>query len=204
MFVFAKPTYFFFFSCAVVLLFFWIVFSILWTKQHMNGVAGIHDIFTTSEQKGVNLLLRDRIFTMIVSDQVPSTDLVLDTQELSHLADVARLYRVFSFFFSFTASLSWGVILYGLFVHAIRYEFFCALKRIFIILTCILISFLLFFPLTFSLFHILLFPGGNWQFAATSPMIGAFPVQFWFLEGFFIVLSSIFVMILLSRICTKN
>jgi len=114
--------------------------------------------------------------------------------EKSHMADVKKLIMFEQFLFT--------ALLIGFFVlvykRKIRLNHFKKASLIMFLIALLSLIASLFFNSFFKLFHIILFPQGNWQFDASSLMIQTYQQSFF--QGFLIrmILAVIFILLFLT------
>ena len=124
--------------------------------------------------------------------------------EKSHMADVKRLI-VFEEFVFIALLIGFFVLAYKRKIHLNHFKK-AALMMFLIALLSLIAS--LFFNSFFKLFHIILFPKGNWQFSSNSLMIQVYQQSFF--QEFFVriilvaVFISLFLTILFYLIVVKN
>lgn len=99
-------------------------------------------------------------------------------QEKSHLKDVKAILDVFFHFSLFVLGLGISVFIFR------RDVFYKALRNSALICigfcTLLVLLFMIGFDKTFSAFHTIFFPQGNWQFPVGSELIAVFPLSFFF------------------------
>jgi len=149
-----------------------------------------------------NYLEIDRGVTKYITGFSSELNVDFDENEKSHMADVKRLIMIEEFLF--IALLIWFFMLvYKRKIHLNHLK-----KASIIIIIIALLSFIasLLFEKFFELFHLILFPQGNWQFNASSLMIQTYQQSFF--QGFFvraIIIAFIFslLLVLLIKIIEK-
>ncbi|MBU3941882.1 MAG: DUF1461 domain-containing protein [Nanoarchaeota archaeon] len=120
-----------------------------------------------------------------------------DENEKSHMADVKRLIIFEQLLFIFL--VVWLFVLIK--KRKINYSHLKKSALIIILIAVISLISLLFFDRFFELFHLILFPQGNWQFNASSLMIQTYQQSFF--QEFFvrvIVVAFIFLLLLIFLI----
>jgi len=146
----------------------------------------------------------DRNVTRYITGFSSELNVDFSEDEKSHMADVKKLIIFEEFLFVFL--MVWLFVLIK--KRKINYS---RLKKSALIIILIAISSLiasLFFNSFFKLFHLILFPQGNWQFNAGSLMIQTYQQSFF--QGFFVrmilvaVFISLFLTIFLYLIVVKN
>lgn len=146
----------------------------------------------------------DKDVTRYITGFSSELNVDFNEDEKSHMVDVKRLVLIEEFIF--IALLIWFFIL--VYKRKIHYNHFkkAALTVFLIALLSLIAS--VFFNSFFKLFHLVFFPGGNWQFNAGSLMIQVYQQSFF--QGFFVrtilaaVFISLFLTILFYLIVVKN
>jgi len=149
----------------------------------------------------------DRNVTKYITCFSSELNVDFNEDEKSHMADVKKLIMFEEFLF-IALLIGFFVLIYK---RKIRLNHFK--KATLIIFLSALFSLIasLFFNRFFKLFHLILFPQGNWQFNASSLMIQTYHQSFF--QGFFvrmiivlfIVSCAMFIIIItLKRLKTKN
>ena len=146
----------------------------------------------------------DRNVTRYITGFSSELNVDFDENERSHMADVKRLIIFEEFLF--IALLIWLFILIKKrkinYLHLKRSALIVILIAIFSLIAS------LFFNRFFELFHLILFPQGNWQFNASSLMIQTYQQAFF--REFFVrtilvaVFISLFLTIFFYLIVVKN
>lgn len=128
--------------------------------------------------------------------------------EVSHLEDVAKVMKGAPFFLYASEIIIFMVLLYlrkdkEQLQKVLRYGGVATVAFIAVILLAIFIG----FEGVFTLFHLIFFPQGNWQFAADSLLIRTFPPEFFVGISIFIlglaILSGLAVFLLSVHIKNK-
>jgi len=145
----------------------------------------------------------DRNVTRYITGFNSELNVDFNEDEKSHMADVKRLI-VFEEFI-FIALLIWFFML--VYKKKIRLNHFKKASLIMFLIALLSLIASLFFNSFFKLFHLMLFPQGNWQFDAISLMIQVYQQSFF--QGFFvrvIVVAFIFSLffVLLIEIIEKR
>ena len=125
-------------------------------------------------------------------------------EEKSHMADVKRLV-LFEEFLFIALLIGFFILIYKRKIHLNHFK-----KAALIVFLIALFSLIasLFFDRFFKLFHLIVFPQGNWQFNASSLMIQVYQQSFF--QEFFVrvivaaVFISLFLTILFYLIVVKN
>ena len=104
--------------------------------------------------------------------------------EISHLEDVVRVMNGANIFWYASGTIILILSFYfwkdkEQLQKALRYGGMATVAFIAVILMAILVG----FEEVFTLFHLLFFPQGNWQFAADSLLIQTFPLDFFIMMG---------------------
>ncbi len=107
--------------------------------------------------------------------------------ELSHLEDVIFLIRLGFLIFIFT---------FFIFAYLIKKNNFIK-KGFYFYLILLIIMIIMPFQKIFTLFHLVLFPQGNWTFPAESIIIQTYPFEFFYYYAIFLAIYSIFLAIML-------
>jgi uncharacterized membrane protein len=154
-------------TLSFVIIPFWWIFLVIWQPAFVHVVA----------QSASPAIDRALEYATIGTNQ--TEDIYFTSDEISHLVDVARLYRPISLSLNILAVGAWSVLILAVAKKKkLRANFLFASKVLtgflIILSTC-----LLFFSFFFEKFHMVLFPGGNWQFPADSMLITLFPEIFW-------------------------
>lgn len=117
-----------------------------------------------------------------ISKEAPTTqsDIFFTQNEVSHIRDVSYLYKGTRVTIGVLALCAWAILLGTL----LRQKYFS--KNVFItartlmmIFTFFLLISQFFFSDSFTIFHTLFFPQGNWEFPASATLIQLFPEAFW-------------------------
>lgn len=100
-------------------------------------------------------------------------------EELAHLEDVAKLLRITNYLFYAALVLFLGIIIHAHLEQQdvrkfLTYGGIAGLAAMAGMLLASVVS----FGMTFTLFHRILFPQGNWQFPENSALITIFPEEF--------------------------
>ncbi len=114
------------------------------------------------------------------------------SSELSHLQDVKAVMNTANLVFYITLLAAIFLLTYSFrdkkqVIRLLRWGGIATIIFILIILAAILIS----FSYTFTLFHQLFFPQGNWLFSADSLLIQAFPLEFFVRISYLIFLQTL-------------
>jgi len=114
------------------------------------------------------------------------------TSEKSHLLDVKKVMQKTDYVFYFVFFISAFIIIYyyknkQMLKEILYYSGFITLTIIVIILLGIIIN----FNFMFEIFHLLLFPQGNWQFPLESLLIRTFPLDFFVWMGAKLIFFSL-------------
>ena len=143
------------------------------------------------------LVLLSYNFTLLFSSLTPAQDNVFQflegkeglnqnytVAERSHLDDVARVMNGVDIFFYLSGIVTLFLLFYvwkdkEQLQKALRYGGTATVTFIAVILVAILIG----FEGVFTVFHLLFFPQGNWQFTADSLLIQTFPLDFFMMMG---------------------
>lgn len=132
-------------------------------------------------------LLKPTLQTSVTLNGTATSFYTLD--EISHMADVRGFFNVFALIFSVSLLVFGTALSYFLInKHDERTKkrtgkaLIIAVSTFFAVLIPILISIMVDFDTTFTTFHELFFPQGNWEFAPDSRMIILLPAEL-FLNG---------------------
>jgi len=165
--------------------------------------ASFHSSIIKRYSDNPNHLEIDRNVTKYITGFSSELNVNFDENEKSHMADVKRLIIFEEFVF--IALLIWLFILIKKrkinYLHLKRSALIVILIAIFSLIAS------LFFNRFFELFHLILFPQGNWQFNASSLMIQTYQQSFF--QGFFIrmILAVVVIslmLVLLIKIIEKK
>lgn len=165
---------------ALLVLPIWWIFTIIWQPSFIAVLTSIAYRFeppTVSIETTTEARQRALRFSTTKADI--ASDIIFTPDELSHLADVKRLYTPHARLVHFAGASAWVVLLAAVlrkdtFEPALKvaWKFYTGL----FVLTLLA---LLFFSVSFIWFHEVLFPQGNWSFPADSLLIQTFPETFW-------------------------
>ncbi len=119
-------------------------------------------------------------------------DLNYTSLELSHLGDLKKIMHWADYLFYFSLMIVAGMLLYYL---KDRFK----LKKLLLwggitttaVSGIIILLAIISFNSSFTVFHQIFFPQGNWQFAADSLLIQTFPLEFFIEISFFIFILTL-------------
>lgn len=111
--------------------------------------------------------------------------------ELSHLFDVRVWFRLSAVIFVILTSL---IIFFRSAYSQFRVETWRYLLVVMLLGLCLMIIFVssVGFENWWRIFHLILFPQGNWEFSSTSILIQNYPELYWQCQGLVFVLNYIF------------
>lgn len=181
---------------SLLTLVFWWTFFVVWQPATIDIISLTTHKFSKSSlsPEVINTATR-RAVTLVKKGASFDQDIFFGSDELEHLWDVATIYQTLRIFLAGGAVFSWTILLLHLAKRLMIDRQVWSISRNFLL---VLISFLgvtgsIFFPLFFTIFHLVLFPNGNWSFASGSMLVEIFPEIFWKLElGFIIFILGIF------------
>lgn len=172
--------------------------------QARHAVADRLAVGEAAVDRATTAMLRDLVvggdFTVSLDGRRP----VLDAAERSHMQDVGVVVRSLAA----VEAVSLGVVLLAgrhlaahrrlrarvLQIAALSVGGLAALAGV---------TFVVAFDVAFTAFHLVFFPGGNWQFPPSSNLIRFFPEPMWYelamVAGVAIVISALIVLILARR-----
>ena len=121
--------------------------------------------------------------------------------EKNHMQDVKNLVMIMNYLYYLSVILLAAMFIYlyrkikddkvrfiKILTNALLYSsIFCLVLLLIVFLMCVF-----YFDLTFTLFHLIFFPQGNWMFASSSLLITLFPEQFFFDISLRIFIYAIF------------
>lgn len=139
-----------------------------------------------------NLTLgQENVFAFLDGNGELPTDFT--AEEISHLEDVALVMNIMDYVF-YTLLLATISILFYFrkdMKYLITLAKYSGITSVIVLCLKLLFTFL-FFNFTFSIFHQIFFPQGNWTFAAESMLIQTFPIEFFMNISMNIFLLSLF------------
>ncbi|PWU22977.1 hypothetical protein C5B42_04530 [Candidatus Cerribacteria bacterium 'Amazon FNV 2010 28 9'] len=120
-----------------------------------------------------------RAYAYSTAPQGGGSDIFFTADELSHLRDVEQIYSFVRLLLGVAAVASLSLLLVS--VPKQKIDLRALFPAGIFLCGCALVAFLfvLFFSISFPLFHMIFFPQGNWQFPDSSLLIQLFPDLFW-------------------------
>lgn len=142
----------------------------------------LHRIIVEMPQPTVVSLTNKLIISPIAQPILTTLSNSYTFLELDHLIDVRHIVLILLVF--------WGASLLGILLISWKHpltSFIPLLKKL-SLANLVTVGLMLFFVLVlwnqiFTLFHLVLFPQGNWQFSSDSLLIQLFPPLFWFISA---------------------
>lgn len=172
----------------------WWTFTVLWLPPTVEFVAKLAFLTTpqTLDQTSA-AVVRSHALTLATHGTQSTDDIFFTPNEVGHMNDIFRLYRVIVPALNIASAASWIVLIAMV---ARKQNFILSFQlasKILFGFVVIFITSLLFFKQAFIGFHALLFPQGNWEFPATSIMIQVLPEVFWvYVTAFIALIIGIF------------
>lgn len=168
-------------SVSLSLLSFWWVFFLAWQPGTIRFIQKIaYRSQPTSFSQDAVIQATNRSLEHLSKDTPLQADVFFTKNEISHLHDVAVIYKSARVVLSILALLSWALLIWTL---AKKMTFsvktYSRARNILLGVTLSLSCALLFFVQFFTTFHHVLFPQGNWEFEASSTLIQLYPLTFW-------------------------
>ena len=160
--------------------------------------TGFHGSLIKRYSDNPNYLEIDRNVTRYITGLGSKLNVDFNEDEKSHMADVKRLIMFEEFVF-IALLIGFFVLVYKRKIHLNHFKK-AALIMFLIALFSLIAS--LFFNRFFELFHLIVFPQGNWQFQASSLMIQTYQQSF-FQEFFVRVIVVAFIFLLLLILLIK-
>ena len=166
--------------------------------------TSFHGSLIKKYSDNTNHLDIDRNVTRYITGLDSKLNVDFNEDERLHMLDVKRLVLIEEFLF-ISLLIGFFVLIYK---RKILLNHFKKVSLIVFLIALFSLIASLFFDSFFELFHIILFPQGNWQFNAGSLMIQVYQQSFF--QGFFVrtilaaVFISLFLTIFLYLIVVKN
>ncbi len=158
----------------------WWVFHVLWQPFVIHLIADVtYSLVQETTDVETKHIAIDRALLYSTRGWNGGEDVLFTPDELSHLNDVSKLYKSFSFTINTLATLSWAVLIFALSEKIDILPYLNRASHILIGTFLFKIIGLVFFSVFFDNFHQVLFPQGNYSFPAESVLITIFPEIFW-------------------------
>lgn len=178
-------------SLSLVILAFWWIFFILWQPGFIRFVQNLTYRYTSPQlTSDVIEAATSRAMEYATRGGNLTGDIYFTAAEVAHLQDVSRLYQPIRLGLGISAVAAATYVIVEMYTKKMRHDSFVWAFRILSSLGVLAAVSLIFFVTFFLGFHEVLFPQGNWMFAADSMLIRLFPEIFWRL-----MLGSILIML---------